>query len=399
MYRIGDKPDPRAKTLLIPAMLDIHFPLLQYAFYSPHYHPVILTEEDDIAALGLRYVHNDMCYPCILNVGQMLAALQSNRYDPAQTCLLMPTAGDACRGANYTELLRKAVWQAGFPQARVLSLNVKRIDQNNQLHITPYMVWRAMFGLFYGDILLLLTQQLRPYELEQGAVDALYHRWISVLSTDLKTGQHLTFSALRQNFRRITAAFAALPRKNIHKQRIGLVGELYIRYCHLGNWNLVQHLEASGCESYTNGLSWYVLYYLDTHFTDENPLVAGAFRALYRLLLSVQRSMLQAITDAGLFALPDFAAMKAEVQGELGTGSGIGDGWLIGTEASAYLRHGIPKVLAVQPFGCMPSHVFGRGQYAAIARRIGGQIVSVDYDTGASAINIHNRVQMLIDAP
>lgn len=162
MYRIQEGKDREKDILLIPAMLDAHFPLLQYAFYSKNYHPIILENEDNITDMGLRYVHNDMCYPSILCIGQMLSALQSGKYDLSRTRLLMPSAGDGCRGSNYTSLLRKALKNAGFPQVKVLSLNVKGVERENQMKLEPGMVWRALFGLFYGDMLMLLLQQVRP---------------------------------------------------------------------------------------------------------------------------------------------------------------------------------------------------------------------------------------------
>ena len=145
--------------LLIPALLDAHFPLMKYAFYTRDYQPVILNNRRGITQEGLRYVHNDMCYPIILNAGQMIAALKSGRFDPAKTKLLMPSVGDACRGSNYSEVLRKAVRRAGFPETRVLTMNLMYIDPEHQLGITPVMVWRAFYALFYGDLLVALKAQ------------------------------------------------------------------------------------------------------------------------------------------------------------------------------------------------------------------------------------------------
>ena len=397
MYRIDENDYSAKKTLLIPAMLDVHFPLMRFAFFSPKYRPVILENEADITETGLRYVHNDMCYPCILNVGQMLAALQSCTYNLEETLLLMPSAGDSCRGANYTEILRKAVKKAGFSQVKVVTLNVQDIDKENQMQVIPSMVWRALFALMYGDLLLLLTQQIRPYEQEKGATDALYRWWVENLSVHFREGKHLTFSSLKRNFRRIANDFAALPRSTETKKRVGLVGELYIRYCHLGNRNTVQYLEENGCESYTNGLSWYVLYYLESHADTANFITKAGFRIVFNTILSLQKSMLSAIRNAKLFALPDYAQMKKEANTLITEKEGVGDGWLIAMEAAGYMRHGIQKVLGVQPFGCMPSHVFGRGQYASIARKLGGQLVSIDFDPGLPLVNIRNRIRLLID--
>lgn len=384
--------------LLIPALLDAHFPLIKYAFYTQGFRPVILSNRRGVTQTGLRYVHNDMCYPCILNTGQMLRALQSGRFDPAQTKLLMPSVGDACRGSNYAEMIRKAVRQAGYPQVRVLTMNLVHIDKQNQLGITPAMVWRGLFGLFYGDLLMLLVQQVRPYELEPGAAERCREKWFRILGGELRAFRGLRISVMLRRFRELAAEFAAIPRTHEPKQRIALVGELYTKYCALGNWDMVQYLERSGCESFTNGLSWYVLYYIDSHLSKAVPVEAAGYRAVGAMLQSIQTKMIAAIQEAGFFSLPPLQTLKREAEGTIGFEAAIGDGWLIGTESVGYLRHGCKKVLAIQPFGCMPNHVSGRGQYAAIQRKCGGQIVSIDVDSSGTPVNAYNRARMLIDA-
>lgn len=168
MYKIDENAWNEKYVLLIPAMLDAYFPLIKYAFYSRDYHPVILSNEDHITDVGLKYVNNDMCYPIVLNAGQMIDALQSGKYDIIRTRLLMPTAGDACRGANYLHVLKESVRKAGFDRVKILSLNVKGLEKDCQMRVQAFMVWRALFGLFYGDILMLLLNQTRPNEVKKG---------------------------------------------------------------------------------------------------------------------------------------------------------------------------------------------------------------------------------------
>ena len=383
--------------LLIPALLDAHFPLMKYAFYTRDYQPVILNNRRGVTQEGLRYVHNDMCYPCILNTGQMIAALKSGHFPPERTRLLMPSVGDACRGSNYTECLRKAVRKAGFPQVRVLTMNLVHIDKENQLGITPGMVWRALFALFYGDLLMILVQQVRPYECEKGAAEACRDRWFGILGEELRTMKNLRISVMLRRFGEITAEFAAIPRRNEKRRRIALVGELYTKYCALGNWDMVQYLEQSGCESFTNGLSWYVLYYIDSHLMLASPPEAAGYRAVGGMLGALQKRMIAALEEAGFFSLPPLAVLKREAAETIGLGAAVGDGWLIGAETAGYLRHGWRRVLAIQPFGCMPNHVCGRGRYAAIQRKCGGQVVSVDVDSSGSRVNVYNRARLLID--
>ena len=385
-------------TLLIPAMLDMHFPLMRYAFVSKRYEPVVLEAKQEHVNLGLYYTHNDMCFPLAVMVGQMLAALRSGAYDPEHTALLMPTVGDACRGSNYTELLRKAIRKGGFPQTRVLTMNLKHIDDENQLPITPKMVWRALFALFYGDILLLLTQQVRPYERIKGDTERHLRHWYRVLGAELAHFRRLTIPAMLHRFARITADFAAIPRRDEKRQRIPIVGELYTKYCAMGNWDMAHFLEQSGCESFTNGLSWYVIYYIDAQLTKLHSPAAAGYAAVGAALEFLQRRMIKALTDAGFYSLPALHPLKQEAAGSVNLRASVGDGWLIGIETAGYIRHGCKKVLAVQPFGCMPNHIFGRGIYSSLARRLGGQVTAVELDANASRLNAYNRAKMLIDS-
>ncbi len=405
MYKINESLDKEKYILMIPAMLDAHFPLLKYAFYSKNYRPVILENEEGITDAGLKYVNNDMCYPSILNVGQMIAALQSGLYDPNRVKLLMPTAGDACRGSNYTGVLRRAVWDAGFHNTQVVSLNVKGLEKEQQMVLEPGMVWRALFGLFYGDILMLLLNQVRPNEKEAGQAQACWEKWVGILSEDLKRGKHLTISAMKKNFLLICKDFSQIPLIEQKKQRVGIVGELYIKYCHIGNWDLIRTLEEEGCESHTNGLSWYVLYYMDSHLTssekalgESNALMRLAYKIGIRLMGGLQKDMIHALQQYGFYTLPAFAQLKEEAIPYVNTKDTIGDGWLIGAEMAGHILHDCKKVVAAQPFGCMPNQICGRGLYPSIARKLPqGRIVSIDVDSSASKLNAYNRVKMLVD--
>lgn len=398
MYKIKEELYREKYVLLIPAMLDAHFPLLKYAFYSKNYHPVILENEEEITDVGLKYVNHDMCYPAVLNVGQMIAALQSGKYDLKRTRLLMPTAGDACRGSNYAGVLKRAVANAGFPEVKVLSLNLKGLEKDSQLKLEAGMVWRALFGLFYGDILMLLLNQTRPYEAQKGDAEKLWQNWIQILAADLKQGKHLTLGAMKHNFMKIAEDFSKLKRMPVKKQRVGIVGELYIKYCHLGNWNMIRFLEEQGCESHTNGLSWYAMYYIDSHLTESRLPEKVLYRMALKLFGSIQNAMIDALKEYGFYTLENFETLKSEAKEYVSQNFRTGDGWLIGSEVVGHILHDCKKVLAVQPFGCMPNHCCGRGLYPSLQRKLPeGKIVSVDVDSGSSELNVHNRVSMLID--
>ncbi len=397
MYRIDEESGKEKYIMLIPAMLDAHFPLLKYAFYSQEYHPVILENEEGITDIGLKYVNNDMCYPAILNVGQMIGALQSGAYDLNRTVLLMPQAGDACRGSNYTGVLRRGVSKAGFEKVPVLSLNVKGMEKSSQVKLTPGMVWRALFSVFYGDMLMILSNQMRPYEKTKGETEKCVERWTNTLAEELKKGKHLSFGRMKKNFQRMAEEFAAIPKKDITLPKIGIVGELYTKYCHLGNWNLEKILQKEKCEYYINGLTWYVLYYIDTHLTTEGKWMGLAYRLGLLVIGRLQHHMVQAIKRQGLYCMDEFSKWKKEADGYVNYHCSIGDGWLIGAEAVNHIKNGYKKVLALQPFGCMPNHVSGRGIYPSIQRKLPeGQIISVDYDSSGSELNVKNRVMMIL---
>lgn len=398
MYKIDESQDKEKYILLIPSMLDAHFPLIKYAFYSKNYHPIILENEDGITDAGLKYLNNDMCYPCILNAGQMLKALESGQYDLKRTKLLMPTAGDACRGSNYLHVIQKAIHTAGFKDSPVISINLMGLEKGNQLILEPFMVWRALFGLFYGDILMILLNQTRPYELEKGSANRLWQKWIDILSEDLKKGKNLSIRHLKSTFHAIAKDFRSLPKTSETKPRVGIVGELYIKYCHLGNWNMIKFLEESGCESYTNGLSWYAMYYMDSHAQEAGNAEAIGYGLGIKFFASIQNEMIKAIREQGFFCLEPFETVKNEAKELVSNNLKIGDGWLIGSEAVGFILHGCPKVLAMQPFGCMPNHCCGRGLYPSLNRRLkNGHIVSIDVDSSGSPSNVYNRVRMLVD--
>ncbi len=389
--------DTADSVLFVPAMLDAHFPLLKYAFYSKDYFPVIMDEEDGITELGLRYINHDMCYPLCQIVGQMLAALESGKYNVNRVKLLMPTAGDACRGANYIGALRRAMKDAGYDFVPVLTLNVRDCEPESMMKFDFGMVWRALFGLYYGDILMVLLNATRPYEKKKGSAERLWNKWVEILSKDMISGKNLNLLYMHRNFDLMCKSFSKIRRKGFDKQKIALVGELYVKYCHLGNWDVINFAEKQGAEVHVNPLSYYAMYYMDTHMIRKHNLEAKGARVLMKLFELIQRDMNRTLRKYGFFSLPDYWTFKKEAHGYVNYNIRNGDGWLIGAEAVSYIKHGIDKVFAAQPFGCMVNHTAGRGLYPSLTRKLGkGQIVSSDVDASASKLNYYNRLLMLI---
>ncbi len=397
MYKINEEQFNEKKIMLIPAMLDDHFPLLKYAFYSREYHPVILSNEEGIKNVGLKYVNNDMCFPAILNIGQMISALMSGEYDLKKTVLMMPQAGDMCRGSNYIAILRKAAVKAGF-DIPVLSLNVKGLEKDTQVKLEPYMVYRALAGLIYSDILMILIYQTRPYEKEPGMAENLRNKWFEMLSEDIKAGKNLTFKKIWKNCDLIAKEFKSIIDPSVRKKRVGITGELYIRYCHIGNFNLVNFLENSGCECIISSLMTYVLYYIDTHLANEGFIMRLGYKAGLAFMLKIQKKMISIIRENGFSCMDPYDEYKAFASKYVNLGCSMGDGWLIGADIAAFANMGITRAIGAQPFGCMINQVCGKSLYSAVSRKIGTiSVVPVDFDPGASKVNIENRVKMLLD--
>lgn len=397
MYKIDETKFNEKYILLIPAMLDAHFPLLKYAFYSPNYHPVILNNEENIQNIGLKYVNHDMCYPAILNVGQMVGALQSGKYDLQHTALLMPQAGDACRGSNYINVLRRGVKNAGF-HVPTLSLNALGLEKDYQLKLRPDMVWRAFISVVYGDLLMILKNQIKPYERKSGAVQKTENRWLHILSNDLKKGKNIGLISLNKRMKQIVHDYRRIPIQKKDCKKVGIVGEIYIKYCHLGNRNLLSFLDEEGCEYYVNGLLWYVLYYIDTHFEKEGFLMRKAFKAGFLFIAKIQKAMIDILRENGFYVMDEFPQFKEQASQYVNFNCSVGDGWLIGAEVVAHAKGGYNRILGVQPFGCMPNQISGRGLYPSLSRKLKNiRLSSIDFDPGASELNIKNRIKMVLD--
>ena len=387
-------------TLLIPALLDHHWPLMRWAFESKNWQAVVLEESANIEDLGLRHLHNDLCYPFVLITGQVLAALRSGRYDPKHTAVLISQAGDACRGSCLIRLLRPVLDREGFSDVSLLSLNLRGVEQQLAFPLSVTMLRRAVAAAFWGDALMLLGHQTRPYESVPGTTNERIQHWTEILSRDLRENRHLSLSAVLRRCREMAECFQKIPKAKRSLQEIALVGDIYTKYCHLGNWNLETYLESRNCEVAVNGLTWHMLYYLHTHL-DAGPLHR---RLLGRVLAaageSMQTKLIRILHQNGFSALPPVRMLKQLSDRYSTSECSVGSGWLLSAETVGWVQAGYPKVLAALPFACLPGHIYGRGQYTALQRRLPGSlIVGIDYDASIRDGTVQTRIQMLLDEP
>ena len=385
-----------ARPLLIPSLFDDHFPLLQYVFASERWSPVLLTEDTGLADLGLRYIHSDLCYPAHLVTGQVLAALRSGKYDTERCGVLIGQAGDECRGSCLLRLMRGALDKAGFPHVALLSLNVRQIEPENALPVRPAMVLQALAAAVWGDTLAILRDQTRPYEAVPGAAVRLWRQWMDTLASEMT--RPLSRRAILARCRDMAKSFLSLERVERDAQTVAVVGEIYTKYCRLGNWDLREYLAAEPCRVLSGGLTWYALYYLDSHSVKGSAAEKGFYRIAQKYLAAVQRDMIAILREAGFVTLPPLAELKRQAEGYAPLRVTLADGWLITAEAAGWARLGCKKILCIQPFACLPGHIFGKGQYAALQRKLPGtQLVSVDYDAGTGEGTVQTRIRLLLD--
>lgn len=395
-YKESEVKPVAQRTLLIPSLLDDCLPLLQHVFASKRWHPVLLTEAEGIADLGLRHVHSDLCYPAHLVTGQILAALASGRYDTRTCGVLVGQAGDECRGSCLIRILRRVLDRAGYPDVALLSLNVQEIEPENRLLIRPAMVFQAAAAALWSDTLSILRDQTRPREALPGSARALWQQWVETLGADMR--RPLSRRFILRRCREMAESFRRLEQSPRPVQKVAIVGEIYTKYCRLGNWDLREYLDRHRCQTATCGITWYALYYLDSHGVKGPLLQRLVFRIARLWLESAQKRMLQILQAAGFETLPPFRQLKAQAVGYAPLRITLADGWLITAEATAWAKLGYRKILCVQPFACLPGHIFGKGQYARLQRKLPHtRLVSVDYDASTGEGTVESRIRMLLD--
>ena len=393
----------RTHTILVPNMLPVHFSLIERIFNAYGYHCEVLHNEGSrVVECGLQYVHTDTCYPALLTIGQFLDALQSGKYDTHRVALMLSQTGGGCRASNYISLLRKALEKAGYGYVPVISFNISGLDHSPGFRLTLPMLYRMMYALLYGDLLMTLRAQCRPYEITAGQTDALVRRWTERLVSEM-TRKRVSYSRVLQNYREILRDFAAVERKQEERVRVGIVGEIYVKFSPLGNNGLEDFLVAQGAETVMPGLLDFCLYSVYNSIADRKlygvaPVKAAGARILYRFLTRKQQDMIDCIREHGVFRpMAPFDETRAGIRGIIGIGAKMGEGWLLPAEMVELIHGGVGNIVCAQPFGCLPNHIMGKGVMKPIKERFPGvNIVAVDYDPGASRINQENRIKLML---
>ena len=392
-------------TILIPNMLPIHFKLISRILNNYGYKTELLTTTNaSIAETGLKYVHNDTCYPAILVIGQMLEALMSGKYDTKKCALMLFQTGGGCRASNYVSLMRKALENAGMPYVPVLPLGLAGIEKHPGFENSIPMYHRMVYAVLYGDLLMSLAHQVRPYEITKGDADALCDKWVERLDKELQS-KTINYNKVKKNYDEIIRDFAAVPREKRQAVRVGIVGEIYVKFSPLGNNNLEKFLVDEGAEVVLPGLADFFNYCLYNGVVDYQLYGKGKFSHVFSqigfdFICGKQKDQIAAIEKEGTFrAMTPFSHTVQLAKGYIGYGTKMGEGWLLTAEMIELAESGVKNIVCTQPFGCLPNHICGKGMMKPIKEKIPGvNIVAIDYDAGASAVNQENRLKLMLAA-
>ena len=393
----------KTHTILIPNMAITQFRLLEYALRYDGYKCEILGNcGSAVAQLGLKYVHNDTCYPALLVIGQFLDALNSGKYDLDHTALLITQTGGGCRASNYIHLLRKALVKAGYPQIPVASLNFSGLEKDSGFQMTLPLARRALACIFYGDMLCALRNQVAPYENEKGAADKMVDLWVERLGRVLLAGKGYTAGEMKHTFPLIAKDFAAIPVTRVPKVKVGVVGEIYVKYSPLGNNDLQKFLESQDCEVNFPGLMGFVQY-CAYNPSETARLYGGTFLekhvsdVILDYIEGMEKVMIRVLKDNGFHAPLPFRELVKLTDGVISTGNKMGEGWLLTAEMLELIHSGTNNIVCTQPFGCLPTHIVGKGMVNKIrALYPSANITPIDYDPSATKVNQENRIKLML---
>ncbi|RKW33266.1 MAG: 2-hydroxyglutaryl-CoA dehydratase, partial [Lachnoanaerobaculum sp.] len=390
-------------TILCPQMSPIHFDILEHALNAFGYHVEVLQNEGRSAIdCGLKFVNNDACYPSLIVVGQIMEALLSGKYDLNHTAIFMSQTGGGCRASNYIGFIRRALEKAGMEQIPVISVNANGMETNEGFQITLPMMIKAMQAIVYGDLFMRVVYATRPYEAVPGSTDKLHQKWRAkaIQSVSKKSP---SFGEFKKNIRAIVKEFDELPRLNIKKPRVGVVGEILVKFSPLANNHIVELLEREGAEAVVPDLLDFLLYsFYNANFKAEHLGMSKKTAFLcnwgIKLLEGFRKDAKVALEKSKHFVAPSNIRHLADMSKEyVSIGNQTGEGWFLTGEMLELIETGAPNIVCTQPFGCLPNHVVGKGVIKELRRsHPEANIIAVDYDPSASEVNQLNRIKLML---
>ncbi len=390
-------------TILCPQMSPIHFDVLSAAFQACGYHFEVLSNDNRHAVdVGLKYVNNDACYPSLMVVGQIMDALLSGKYDVNKVAVIMTQTGGGCRATNYVGFIRRALEKAGMPQIPVISLNMAGIESNPGFHLNLEMLMRAAYAAVFGDIFMRCVYRMRPYEKETGSVEAVHQKWVEKCCAFV-SAKHMNFFTFQKMCRQMIEEFDAIPVTDRKKPRVGIVGEILVKYAPAANNHLVELLESEGAEAVVPDLLDFMLYCFYNQIYKADQLGMSKKTAFISRLgidgLEYLRSGARKAFEKSVhFEPPCRIYQTVEYAKEIvSIGNQTGEGWFLTGEMIELIHSGVNNIVCTQPFGCLPNHVVGKGVIKELRKHYPlSNIVAIDYDPGASEVNQLNRIKLML---
>ena len=390
-------------TILCPQMSPIHFDLLEPVFRKSGYNIVILNNDNHKSVdVGLKYVNNDACYPSLLVVGQIMEAVLSGQYDTDKLAIVMSQTGGGCRATNYIGFIRRALAKAGYEHIPVISINLSKLESNPGFKITPMLLIRAVYAVTFGDIFMRCVYRMRPYEAVPGSVNQIHKKWLDKC-IEFLDHKYLSFSKFKNMCREMIEEFDSIPTLDIKKPRVGIVGEILVKFSPAANNQLVELLENEGAEAVVPDLMDFMFYcFYNQLYKAENLGTSKKGATLSKLGIKViealRKPAARAFEKSTHFIPPANIEETAKNASEIvSIGNQTGEGWFLTGEMLELLHTDTPNIICTQPFGCLPNHVVGKGVIKELRKRNpGANIVAIDYDPGASEVNQLNRIKLML---
>lgn len=391
-------------TILSPSMAPIHFKILKPILQRQGFKIEIMENDGpEVLQLALKYLHNDMCYPSMLTTGQMLATIMSGKYDPDKVAMVITQSGGGCRDSNYINLMRKAFEKAGYPNVPFISANIWGLELNSGINLTPKSLLMALAGLIYGDMIMIVSNQVRPYEVNKGETDAMIDKWTTQLGQGFFKGKGFSWRAIRKNLKAIADDFASIKIEKTPKVKVAVIGELFLKYSAPGNNHLEEFLAGQDCEVYVPSILGFGIYKTNGALEDlrlygGNKAKKAILEIAMKYMFKMEDMLISAIEENPNFVPPERVNdLKKRAEGVIGIGNSMGEGWYLAAEMLEFADHGYENIVIVQPFGCLPCHVAAKGMMNKV-RRIDPRlnIVDIEYDPGATKVNQENRIKLML---
>ena len=390
-------------TILCPQMSPFHFGIFEAAFNASGYNLEVLPNDNKHAVdVGLKYVNNDACYPSLMVVGQIMDALLSGKYDLNKTAVIMSQTGGGCRASNYIAFIRRALKKAGMEQVPVISLNLSGLESNPGFKLTLPLIKRVVYGAVFGDILMKCVYRMRPYELEEGIVNRKHKIWEQRVIAFV-TGSSVSHGTFKKMCREMVHDFDTIPISDEKKPRVGIVGEILVKFLPAANNHLADLLEAEGAEPVVPDLIDFICYcFYNQNFKVEKLGFKKSKATIANLGLKaidwLRKTANEALEQSRHFTpaadIRDLAKMASPI---VSAGNQTGEGWFLTGEMMELIHGGVPNIVCIQPFGCLPNHIVGKGVIKEVRREHPeANIVAIDYDPGASEVNQLNRIKLML---